>query len=130
MNYYKVDAKCGHVGRYYYIIKSFFVEACDKKEAASLTRQIPRVKHHQKDAIRKVEQISYISYLVGKERNKLDPYFFVTNSSEQRRKCPLIASMIIPEEKEKIYIKTHMRRILRDLENNKEWKERRECFYE
>lgn len=130
MNCYEVDAKCGHVGRYYYIIQSFFVEACDKKEAVSLARRIPRIKYHQKDAIRKGEQISHISYLVGKERNELDPYFFVGNSSEQRKKCLLIASMIIPEKKENVCSKTHMRRILRNLENNKEWIERKECFYE
>lgn len=56
MNYYKVRAKCGHVGRNNYIIKPFFVKANDGKEAAKIVRNTPRVKHDHKYAIIDVKE--------------------------------------------------------------------------
>lgn len=133
MNYYRVDAKCGHVGRNNYVIKSFFIEAECKKDAARLARKIPRVKHDRKDAIIKVEQISHISYLVGQVRNDRDPYFHVSNSSEQKRACPHIDSIVRQEEKGskgKKHKKTHQRRILKNQEIEKDWAKRKEYLYE
>ena len=82
--YYKVRAKCGHVGRHHYIEKLFFVEASSGKEAARKVRNSPRVKHHHKDAIRCVEKVSCEEYCLGIENNMMDSYFQVTNSSAQR----------------------------------------------
>lgn len=84
MNYYKVVAKCGHVGRGHYIIKDFFIKAEDGKEAAYIVRFRPRVKHHWKNAIVTVTLISKEEFIRGQKLFKSDPYFNVTNSSEQK----------------------------------------------
>ena len=83
--YYAVDAKCGHVGKNNYIVKTFYVEADSGKDAAKIVRAKPRVKHDQKDAIRKVRKITLDEYSFGVEAMKEDPYFNVYNSSDQRR---------------------------------------------
>ena len=51
MKLFEVEAKCGHVGRKYFTLKVFPVKANSRKEAAAIVRNIPRVKHHHKDAI-------------------------------------------------------------------------------
>lgn len=84
MNYYKVVAKCGHVGRGHYIIKDFFVKAENGKEAARKVRFSPRVKHDWKDAIVSVTLITKEEFIKGRKLFKCDPYFNVTNSTEQR----------------------------------------------
>lgn len=84
MNYYKVIAKCGHVGRGHYINKDFFVKAEDGKEAARNVRFSPRVKHDWKDAIVSVTLITKEEFIQGRKIFKSDPYFNVTNSTEQR----------------------------------------------
>ena len=84
MNYYKVAAKCGHVRRGHYVIKNFFVKAEDGKKAAHKVRFSPRVKHDWKDAIVAVELITEDEFIRGCELQNRDPYFRVTNSSEQR----------------------------------------------
>ncbi len=82
--FYRVKAKCGHVGRNHYIEKNFYVIASSGKEAALRVRYLPRVKHDRKDAILNVEQISQDEFNIGIEINRADNYFKVTNSSEQR----------------------------------------------
>lgn len=81
---YKVKAKCGHVGRYNYIIKEFPIIAESMKEAASICRNKPRVKHHHKDAIISVDEITAHSYTELHNRNQQDPYFNASNIQEQR----------------------------------------------
>ena len=98
MKYYQVEAKCGHVGRNNYILKKFYVRAINGKEAASKVRKFPRVKHHHKDAIRSVEDISYEEYLNGLNERSNDEYFLVHSSSEQREKCLDLESQIIRED--------------------------------
>ncbi len=58
MQYFKVTAKRGHVGRRHYIVKAFYIEANSGKEAAFKVRYTPRVKHDRKDAILSVEAIT------------------------------------------------------------------------
>lgn len=82
--FYRVKAKCGHVGRNNYIVKNFYVVASSGKEAARKVRYFPRVKHDRKDAILSVELISQDEFNSGIEINRDDAYFKVTNSSEQR----------------------------------------------
>lgn len=82
--FYRVKAKCGHVGRNHYIEKYFYVLATSGKDAAYKVRYKPRVKHDRKDAILSVERISQEEFLMGIESNKRDNYFSVRNSSEQR----------------------------------------------
>lgn len=85
MWYFKVTAKCGHVGRRHYIVKDFYIEVTSGKEAAFKVRYTPRVKHNRKDAILSVEVITKAEYLIGKAVQAEDPYFQVHSSTEQRR---------------------------------------------
>lgn len=82
--YFKVKAKCGHVGRNNYIEKLFYVVADSGKEAAYNVRFQPRVKHDRKDAILSVEKISKEEFELGVKYFKTDMYFHVSNSTEQR----------------------------------------------
>ena len=81
---YAVIAKCGHVGLGYYIPIEFAVVASSKEEAAALARQLPRVKHHHKDAIQEVREVSMEEYLVIVERNNHDPYLKCKNIQQQK----------------------------------------------
>ncbi len=91
MGMYEVCAKCGHVGRGYYVDKIFAVIASDGKEAAAKVRQFPRVKHHHKNAIRYVEEISNERFREINSINQADPYFRCQNIQEQRRSCTIEA---------------------------------------
>lgn len=86
--YYKVTAKCGHVGRKKYIKIDFPIKASSGKEAAKRARDYPRVKHDHKDAIINVVKISKEQYFELKRKNKIDPYLNSNNIQEQRRKAP------------------------------------------
>ena len=85
--FYIVDAVCGHVGVGNYVIKSFCVEAKNAKDAAAKGRRIPRVKHHYKYAIQNVREVTFEKFLVQKLKNAFDPFFQVSNSTEQRMYC-------------------------------------------
>ena len=84
MKLYEVTAKCGHVGRKYYALKTFAVEADNGREAAKIVREFPRVKHHHKDAIRNVREVDYDRFEEIKLFNELDPYFHCTCVQDQR----------------------------------------------
>ena len=84
MKAYKVIAKCGHVGQNYYIDKVFAVMAETGKEAAAIVRNRSRVKHHHKDAIRSVEEITFDAFYELKAEIMLDPYFHCHSIQEQR----------------------------------------------
>jgi len=98
MKYYCVEAKCGHVGKGYYILRSFPIRANSKKEAASIARNMPRVKHDHKDAIRNVEEIQRDEYLALIEKNNRDPYSSCRNIQEQRATCGSMLDEIIEED--------------------------------
>ena len=60
--YFKVQAKCGHVGRNHYILKWFYVKALTGEEAAKVVRDKPMLsisdvfsEDEVRDFIRKVE---------------------------------------------------------------------------
>ena len=120
--YYKVLAKCGHVGRNNYIIKCFYVKANDGEEAAKIVRQKPRVKHHHKDAIRDVIAIELEEYLTGLKIMEADMYLKVQNSSDQRLYNCVKQEDIYPEEDKKKYKKPRNGQRLRALEMEKEMK--------
>ncbi len=99
--YFKVQAKCGHVGRNHYILKWFYVKALTGEEAAKVVREKPRVKHDHKDAIRNVVEITFDDYLIGLKANSEDMYFKCSNKQEQELyKCVKLEE-IYPEKKEK-----------------------------
>ena len=84
--YYSVTCKCGHVGAgRFYIPIEFGVVASSKKEAAEKGRWIPRCKHHHKDCILGVKEITRIEFLELNERNREDPYLKSHSIQEQRK---------------------------------------------
>ena len=83
--YFKVNAKCGHVGRRNYINIDFAVVASSAKEAAAKARNFGRVKHHSKEAINFVEEISFEEFNELVEKLSNDPYISCDNIQEQRR---------------------------------------------
>ena len=84
-NYYEVIAKCGHVGRKYYVPIKFAVIAEDGKDAAKMVRQFPRVKHCHKDAILNVMKIDFERFQEIIEANSQDPYLSCHSRQEQKR---------------------------------------------
>ncbi len=105
MGYFKVIAKCGHVGRNGYVLKAFYIEASSKKEAARIIRYTPRVKHNHKDAIREVIALSLDDYCQGKKVMSEDPYFSVHSRQEQALLCPDIYEFTYKEEEKTKYQK-------------------------
>ena len=99
--YYRVVAKCGHVGGpKKYIPIEFYTAAQNGKEAAGLIRQSPRVKHDHKDAIRSVTEISKEEYFRGMAMFNADPYNLCKNPQEQKRYWDLIEPRVMEETEE------------------------------
>ncbi len=122
MKYYKVLAKCGHVGRNNYILKWFYVKAQDGKEAAKKVRFTPRVKHDHKDAIIDVIDINIDDYIKGIKAMSSDMYFKVDNSTDQRLYNCIKKEDLLPEEEKTKYKKKGIGRRLRDEYLDREWK--------
>lgn len=97
---FEVTAKCGHVGKNMYTLKTFAVIAPSRSEAATLVRNLPRVKHHQRDAILRVVNIDPNRYHEIQRLNQYDPYFHCHSIQEQRRLCHNL--MIYEEMQESI----------------------------
>ena len=85
MRYFKVEAKCGHVGRGKCVWITFAVTASNGSEAAEKARGFKRVKHDHKDAIGSVKEISFEEFIAIKANNDADPYLHCKNVQEQRR---------------------------------------------
>lgn len=82
--FYKVRAKCGHVGKNNFIEVDFPQTAINKRQAAELVRWKSRVKHHAKDAIISVTRINKQEYIDLKENNPSQDYLSCNNPQEQR----------------------------------------------
>lgn len=96
--YYSVKCKCGHVdSRNFYIPIEFAVVACSKKEAAEKGRWIPRCKHHHKDCVLEVKELSRTEFLELLEKNKKDPYLHCHFIQEQRQFD--LTDRLVPETK-------------------------------
>lgn len=108
---YEVCAKCGHVGKGNYVEKVFAIKADSGKEAATIARDIPRVKHHHRDAIRYVKKIDAFRFDEIIVQNSSDPYFTCKNIQEQNQTCTLNIFTEADEEysrkKEKQYKPTY-----------------------
>lgn len=99
MKFYHVVAKCGHVGgRNNYIDLDFYTVADSASLAAQYVRLAPRVKHHARDAIRFVEEITQEEFWAGQERYRNDPFTRCHSSQEQQQYLHLIADRICREE--------------------------------
>lgn len=107
MKLFEVKAKCGHVGKNFFTLKTFAVKAENGKEAALIVRNMPRVKHHHKDAIRSVFEISIERFQELCKSNSEDPYFLCKNIQEHKQyvlECEVFEEKIA-ERKEKEEIK-------------------------
>ena len=98
--YFKVRAKCGHVGKNWFVLKWFYVKALTGEEAAEVVRDKPRVKHNRKDAIKEVHEITFEEYLDGLKANSEDMYFKCTSRQEQEFYQCVKLEEIYPEEDE------------------------------
>ena len=85
MDYFKVVAKCGHVGRNKCIWITFATMAENGKEAAKRVRDFKRVKHDHKDVIASVTKITFEEFVEIKNQNDADPYLHCKNRQEQRK---------------------------------------------
>ena len=84
LSLFAVVAKCGHVGRDFYAEKTFAIQAENGRCAAAIVRRFPRVKHHHKDAILRVEKISRERHDEIKRQNHADPFFQCKCVQDQR----------------------------------------------
>lgn len=83
--YFKVEAKCGHVGRGKCIWITFVTIAENEKEAAKRARSFKRVKHNHKYIIRNLKEISFEEFVEIRSQNDIDPYLHCKNIQEQRK---------------------------------------------
>lgn len=99
MKYFKVIAKCGHIGKHNYYKGTLFLKAESAKDAARIARNVPRVKHDQKDAILDVNEIDFYAFEKGRKSNHLLHYYECKNVQEQRIYFSEIADNVFNEEK-------------------------------
>lgn len=92
-----VTAKCGHVGKDRYLPITFPVAAASAKQAAARVRQYARVKHHHKDAILRVEAVTWKEFQCQQDKNDLDPYLLVNRRKYQAIHLQEILSRTLPE---------------------------------
>ena len=81
--YFSVETKCGHVGKLNCVWIKFAICAESAKEAAAKARQIARVKHHHKNTIKEVVEITVDEFCKLKAINDTDPYLHAKNHREQ-----------------------------------------------
>lgn len=85
MSFYLVMTKCGHVGKTKYIPITFPISAENKKDAARIARNMPRVKHHHKDAIISVKEVLKNEFEFQEKINESDLYLKAKNKQEQNQ---------------------------------------------
>lgn len=111
MRYFKVTAKCGHVGKNNFYKGNIFLKAENAKEAASIARNCPRVKHDQKYAIINVDEICFEDFEEGRSNNHKIHYFTCESVQEQRMYISEIENNIFVEDwvtnEPKKYAKKH-----------------------
>ena len=97
-NYYIVRAVCGDVGKGKAVDKDFAVYAHSGREAAAIARDISRVKHDFKYAIKAVLNVDFITFVTQKAINEMDPYLNCGNIQEQQILCPNMEPYLLHEE--------------------------------
>ncbi|MDD3130146.1 MAG: hypothetical protein PHW21_07235 [Candidatus Izemoplasmatales bacterium] len=111
-NKYIVSTKCGHVGNNKYVVIDFAVSAVSAKVAARIARNIPRVKHHWKNAIEQVREVTPEEYYNQIKINSEDEYLKSQCIQDQRKNC------------EDIIERVHER--YTEMTETDKWKKRRE----
>ena len=81
--YFSVKTKCGHVGKLNCVWIDFAIVAESAKEAAQIARQKGRAKHHHKNTVKEVVEISISDFYKLKAKNDSDPYLHAKNHREQ-----------------------------------------------
>lgn len=84
-SYFKVTCKCGHADskkKCTYI--DFPIVATSRKEASSIARNLPRVKHHHKDCIRDCVEITFEEYQELLVKNQQNTYLQSHSIQQQR----------------------------------------------
>lgn len=100
-NYYVVTAVCGHVGKGRGIDKDFAVRAFNGKEAARIARDLPRVKHDMKGAIKNVVEVDFERFERQILINDNDPFLRCRNRQEQNLLCPQLDFYTIEKEEKR-----------------------------
>ncbi|MBM7453371.1 hypothetical protein JN09_000697 [Acholeplasma morum] len=116
---YKVTVKCGHVKKNYYIPITFAIKAEDGKEAAAIARWIPRVKHHNKNAVLECVEIDYDEFQEINTKNRSNPYLKCSSKQEQRYLIPNIDELVVNEDEQKRNMKQKTDRIQYVLKKQK-----------
>ncbi len=109
--FFKVTAVCGHVGRKNGLLKDFAINTNSAEDAAKIARDLPRVKHHNKKAIRQVVEITREEYFELLDKNRKDPYFSCTSIQDQNKTCEDIRLSVIKMKTEKDYTETRDERL-------------------
>ena len=97
IKYFKVIAKCGHVGKGNYVPVAFAVKAESRKEASQKVMGYRRVKKQLSDAIISCEEIDKKSYKELMRVNASDPYL-QCKCNRQQRDIENFASLICRNE--------------------------------
>ncbi|MCL1944647.1 MAG: hypothetical protein FWF56_02415 [Firmicutes bacterium] len=104
LKYYRILAKCGHVGRNYYYEGEFFVSASNPSIAAQIVKSFPRVKRNHKDVILNIQIITQEECKLGQQAQARNPYFNCVSQQQQSLYWDDIAPFIKPEtEMQKAY---------------------------
>ena len=99
--YYKVTAKCGHVGRGNYVPINFAVRADSASSASQIAKRFPRVKKQLWDCIIACVEISKKEYKELLRINKNDPYL--------NCRCARDHSLILDEAERVVRMETQER---------------------
>lgn len=108
---FRVTVKCGHVRKNQYIPITFAVKAENGKEASTIARWIPRVKHHNKNAVLECVEIDQEEFQRINLVNKNNPYLKCSSKQEQKRLIPDLDDLVINEVTEKRNHNKHSDRI-------------------
>ena len=116
--YFKVTAKCGHVGKGNYVPVAFAVKAQNRSDASQKAMTFPRVKKHLKDAIISCEEIDRNSYKELIRANQEFKYLQCKCNRQQRE----------IEEFDSLICKNEYRRQRRKIEPAKSLKYRKAIY--
>ena len=110
--YYKVTAKCGHVGKGNYVPINFAVKAENASEASQIAKRFPRVKKQLWDCIIACAEISKKEYKELIYINKNDPYL--------NCRCARDHALVVNEDERVIRMeKTYSRHKVEPVKNMK-----------
>ncbi len=133
MKYFMVTAKCGHVGKNNYYKGTLFLKAENRKDAAKVARECPRVKHDKKDAILDVREIDSLFFEIGRELNHSIHYYTCESVQEQRQYYFEIEKNVFVEEsvyeEPKKHSKRHSLRKIYNMDPDFDsYKKRMDCY--